>query len=67
MPSARMAALTAALALLATAPAHAAPGDLDPTFGGDGRVTAAPGTSATLSALTLSGRGDKDLAEVLGA
>lgn len=56
MPLPRRVALATALAALLVAPsAHAAPGDLDPTFGGDGIVTAAPGTSARLHALELSG------------
>jgi uncharacterized delta-60 repeat protein len=46
---------TALLFALTAAPASAAPGDLDPTFGGDGVVTAAPGNDARLHALELSG------------
>ncbi|HEX8119807.1 MAG TPA: hypothetical protein VF549_00945 [Solirubrobacteraceae bacterium] len=50
------AAAAAACALSVAAPAAlAAPGDLDPTFGGDGIVTAAPGDASRLNALALQG------------
>ncbi|HEX8205178.1 MAG TPA: hypothetical protein VF587_03865 [Solirubrobacteraceae bacterium] len=55
---ARRAAVAAALALLLAVPAaSAAPGDLDPSFGGDGVVQARPAGSseAALYALALSG------------
>lgn len=56
MTVAQRAAVVASLALLALpSAAGAAPGDLDPGFGGDGVVTASPGDRATLSALALEG------------
>ncbi len=68
MPTARRAAVAAALLLaLPAAPAAAAPGDLDPTFGGDGIVTAAPGSSSSLHGLTLSGDAIAGAGAVVGA
>lgn len=56
MDAARRVALAAtASLLLAAVPAHAAPGDLDPTFDGDGIVQAGPTSGDRLNALALSG------------
>ena len=57
MTVAHRAAVAAVLSVLLTAPAaFAAPGDLDPTFGGDGVVQAQAGSrSSELNALALSG------------
>jgi uncharacterized delta-60 repeat protein len=56
MTVAQRAAVAAALVSLLLAPAAAAaPGDLDPSFGGDGQVTAFPGGLAIVSDLALAG------------